>query len=329
LPNILPAFAGPPPEAPQASPSYPLNRIARKKQQLENLHRGQKVKATDSKPETVLSKRFWREVSVKENEKGDLHILLDARPVRLATKEPLALPKTKRALATAIAIEWDSLVSSQQALKQHYIPLTSLTSRALDIQRADEQGLPLIREQLQQMLMRYLATDTLLCWAPETNIHDPLETQRNGGFSLRQSQQAAAKPIIAYLTTHIFPGVDIVPVLEGDSIMPTAQPQLTQEVIRGWIAGLPAFELAALERGLLATKSLLIATRLLVSYSSHWQDLRKKHSSGDRFGIEQAAEAANLEVAHQTQQWGEVEDTHDVDKEDVRKQLGSTILLVS
>jgi ATP synthase F1 complex assembly factor 2 len=123
--------------------------------------------------------------------------------------------------------------------------------------------------------------------------------------------------------------VDIVPVLEGDSIMPTPQPQLTREVIRGWIAGLPAFELAALERGVLATKSLLIAARLLVTYSSHWQDLREQHSSEDRFGIEEAAEAANLEVAHQTQQWGEVEDTHDVDHEDVRKQLGSTILLVS
>lgn len=327
LPNNLPAFAGPPPEAPQASVSYPLGRIARRKQQAESLRRGQNIK--DAKSETLLSRRFWREVSVKENEKGDLQVLLDKRPVRLASKEPLALPKTKRALATAIAIEWDSLITSQQALKHHYIPLTSLTSRALDIQSADEQGHSIIREQLQQMLMRYLATDTLLCWAPETNLHDPLETQKDGGFSLRQSQKAAAEPIIAYLATHIFPGVEIIPVLGADSIVPARQPQLTQDVIRGWIAGLPAFELAALERGVLATKSLLVAARVLVAYSTHWQQLRQQEPKSHRFGIEEAAEAATLEVAHQTQQWGEVEDTHDVEKEDLRKQLGSAILLVS
>jgi ATP synthase F1 complex assembly factor 2 len=42
-----------------------------------------------------------------------------------------------------------------------------------------------------------------------------------------------------------------------------------------------------------------------------------------------AAQAASLEVLHQTEQWGEVEDTHDVEKEDLRRQLGSVILLVS
>jgi ATP synthase F1 complex assembly factor 2 len=35
-----------------------------------------------------------------------------------------------------------------------------------------------------------------------------------------------------------------------------------------------------------------------------------------------------MEVAWQTRQWGEVEDTHDVEKEDMRRQLGSVVLLV-
>jgi len=48
-----------------------------------------------------------------------------------------------------------------------------------------------------------------------------------------------------------------------------------------------------------------------------------------RFGIEEAAEASTLEVRWQTDMWGEVEDTHDVDKEDVKRQLGSVIVLVS
>jgi ATP synthase F1 complex assembly factor 2 len=47
-----------------------------------------------------------------------------------------------------------------------------------------------------------------------------------------------------------------------------------------------------------------------------------------RFGIKEATEASSLEVTWQTKQWGEVEDTHDVQKEDLRRQLGSAIILV-
>ena len=35
------------------------------------------------------------------------------------------------------------------------------------------------------------------------------------------------------------------------------------------------------------------------------------------------------EVEWQTKKWGEVEDTHDVEKEDLRRQLGSAVLLVA
>ena len=274
---------------------------------------------------------------VKEADTG-LEVHLDKRPVRTASRQVLTLPKSKRALAAAIALEWDQLVSAQQAIKQHYIPLTSLTSRAFDIQNSDAQFGPAenqIRQGIVNMAVRYLATDTLLCWAPEKNIHDPWD--RQGRKPLRQRQREVAEPIIAFMTTHIFPGIEIVPILGEDSIVPISQPEMTREVIRGWISGLPPFELAALERGVLATKSLLVAARLMVEWSSEFAHLRQREASEDgdiiietdRFDIEKAAEAANLEVLHQTAQWGEVEDTHDVDKEDIRRQLGSVVLLIS
>jgi ATP synthase F1 complex assembly factor 2 len=251
----------------------------------------------------------------------------------------MGIPMSKSALAAAIALEWDQLVSAQQALKHHYIPLTSLTARALDIQSGDVQHTPAlnpIRESTIKLVMKYLGTDTLLCWAPEKNIHEPYNN--GAGKSLRQRQREVAEPIIAYLTTHIWPGVEIVPILGEDSIVPISQPEMTREVIKGWVSGLPPFELAALERGVLATKSLLVATRLMVEWSSEFAHLQKDSASqehadldieGGRFGIDMAAQAASLEVLHQTEQWGEVEDTHDVEKEDLRRQLGSVILLVS
>jgi len=94
---------------------------------------------------------------------------------------------------------------------------------------------------------------------------------------------------------------------------------------------LPAFELAALERNVLASKSLLIAVRLLVEWSEEFSNLRRDSEEADtrRFGIAQAANACSVEVTWQTDSWGEVDDTHDVEKEDLARQLGSSILLVS
>lgn len=37
--------------------------------------------------------------------------------------------------------------------------------------------------------------------------------------------------------------------------------------------------------------------------------------------MESVAQAATLEIIHQTDRWGEVEDTHDVDKRDVRRNI--------
>ncbi|KAI6873386.1 hypothetical protein KC334_g18614, partial [Hortaea werneckii] len=122
---------------------------------------------------------------------------------------------------------------------------------------------------------------------------------------------------------------DIEPILDESSIVPRSQPEMTRNVIRGWITGLPAFELAALERGVLATKSLLVAARLLVEWSQEYRHVHHEKPIGQRFGINEANEAATLEVMHQIENWGEVEDSHDVEREDMRRQLGSVVLLVS
>ena len=182
--------------------------------------------------------------------------------------------------------------------------------------------------------MRYLDTDTLLCWAPERSSHDAKQLEMSGERteSLRRIQQRKAVEIIGFLTVHVWPGLEIRPVLDSESIIPAAQPQMTKEVIKGWISGLPAFELVGLERAVLAGKSLLVAARLVTEWSEVLGTHRtegfrrpdKKH-----FGIEAAAEAASLEVRWQTDMWGEVEDTHDVEKEDLRRQMGSVILMVS
>ncbi|KAF2183745.1 ATP12-domain-containing protein [Zopfia rhizophila CBS 207.26] len=318
-----PSVPGPPPETPTPAASDALDRVARKRKQAELLKQAQEIRTTPSKPKTVLQKRFWKDVSVKQTPDG-LQVYLDSRPVRTPTKQILTLPPSKHQLATAIALEWDLLVSAQQALKSHYTPMTSLAARALDIEKVDAENKPNVRDDIVRMLMRYLTTDTLLCWAPERNIHDAPQD----GASLRQLQMKVAQPIIAYLATHVWPGVEIKPILEPDSILPISQPDMTKEVVRGWLSGLPAFELAGLERAVLASKSLLVGVRLIHEWGEAFAQSRAAAAERGRFGIEEAAEASSVEVTWQTGQWGEVEDTHDVEKEDLRRQLGSVVVLV-
>lgn len=249
------------------------------------------------------------------------------------------MPLSKPYLAHAIALEWDHLTSAQQATKNHLIPLTSLVCRALDIAEDDAKhqggggGFAPVRTAVTEVLMRYLDTDSLLCWAPHPN-----ELLAADEVPLRELQERTAGEIIGYLSTHVWPGVEIEPVLDEGLLLPKEQKPGVREVIQGWVMGLDTWDLAGLERAALAGKSLLGAARLVVEWSegSAGRALRDASRRGEAqenhkrtFGVEEAAKASSLEVDWQTGKWGEVEDTHDVEKEDLRRQLGSTVLLVS
>lgn len=336
---------GPPPKAPSPTPAN-----AELLQKDASSHQKSEKSPLPGKS-SVLKKRFWKNVDVKRKSgthlfscdqstrdtcvnmfcflDGDYQVLLDTRPIRTPSKDVLSIPSTKPYLAHAIALEWDVMTTAQQALKNHLIPLTSLTARAADIAAEDARGETTTRDQIVKTAMRYLETDTLLCWVPEQNVYAADEVDADGKKpeSLREAQIRVAKDTIAFLSTKVWPGVDIQPILDTDSILPASQPQATKDIILQWISGLQAYDLAGLERGVLAAKSLLIAVRLVAEWSETFREVQRP--GRERFGIEEAAEASSLEVRWQTDMWGEVEDTHDVDKEDLKRQLGSVIVLVS
>lgn len=219
------------------------------------------------------------------------------------------------------------MTSAQQATKQHLIPLTSLVCRAIDIGKDDAArttNSEKIRAGITNTLLRYLDTDSLLCWAPPAGEHDILN---DAGESLRDVQKKVAEETVSYLTTHVWPGITIEPVLDGDSIMPRQQSEGVREVVQGWVMGLSAWEIAGLERAVFAGKSLIAAARIVAEWSEDPVGIGAKEQG--QFGIEEAAKATSLEVDWQSDHWGEVEDTHDVNREDVRRQLGSVVLLVS
>ncbi|OTA99265.1 hypothetical protein M426DRAFT_68159 [Hypoxylon sp. CI-4A] len=323
---------GPPPEAPQPAADSASSRLERRKKQAELLEKAQQIRQAESTArDGVLRKRFWKDVHVYEVD-GAWEVHLDKRPLRRPnTKDVVRVPLSKPLLATALAVEWDMLVSAQQATRQHLIPLTSLVCRALDIADDDDSagGSGNARAGISKMLMRYLDTDSLLCWAPPPREHDMPE---EGAETLRDRQKSAADQVVGFLTSRVWPGAQIEPVLDGESIMPRSHPEITKQIVQGWILGLSPWELAGLERGVLAGKGLLGAVRLLVEWSEGFigAGMGDAAAPGEkRFGVEEAARLASIEVDWQTGRWGEVEDTHDVEKEDLRRQFGSVVLLVS
>ncbi|KAL2038620.1 hypothetical protein N7G274_008668 [Stereocaulon virgatum] len=332
---------GPPPPAPSPAVSQYGERVDRRRKQAELLKKGQDLRASHMKPGTAMKKRFWKDVSGQTDNENNHTIHLDNRAVRNpTTKTPLLIPPSKPHLASALALEWDLLLSAQQATKSHLIPITSISSRAHTLSLEDAknphsassgQG---IRYDIINMLLRYLDTDTLLCWAPASRNYEGKE-ESGGKEGLRELQIRIAKPILSYLTQRIWPGMELTPTLDDGSILPKAQPPATRAIIKGWMAGLPAWELVGLERAVLAGKSLCVGARLVCEWSEYLRldtDASKEqvHDAGrERFGIEEAAEACSLEVRWQTGRWGEVEDTHDVEKEDLRRQFGSVVLIVS
>lgn len=130
--------------------------------------------------------------------------------------------------------------------------------------------------------------------------------------------------MIAFLRANVWAGVTLVPVEGMGGVLP--QPKETRDVVAAWAGALGRWDLVALERAVLASKSMCVAARLVVEWS---EDMDLVGSRKRSFGVEEAARAASVEVRFQTGRWGEVEDTHDVEKEDLRRQLGASVLLAA
>lgn len=243
-------------------------------------------------------------------------ITLDTRMLKTPGKIPLIIPNSKPLLAHGIALEWSHLRSAADAQKSFRVPLTQLASRATDMAAQEMRNDFQRRSEAAPSLARYLDTDTVLCWAPSTPAHlrEPDRPQ------LRDLQLASAKPLLDYLTTRLWPGLEF-RVVDGDvaGISGRGQPAATRDALLSWMRALDAWKFVGFERVVHATKSFVIGARLVDEWAEHGDGL---------WGVEEAAQAASIEVSYQTSQWGEVEDTHDVEKKDLWRQLGAGWLMM-
>ncbi|KIP07974.1 hypothetical protein PHLGIDRAFT_29802 [Phlebiopsis gigantea 11061_1 CR5-6] len=249
--------------------------------------------ATATNRAQATLKRFWKTVGIETqvNEHGGEHlaVMLDKRALKTPSGNPLLVPREKALTATLVAAEWDN---QETQLKQHSLPMTSLVSRAID---AFQNSSNETRLEVHEQLLRYLETDTV-CFHAE----DPP--------SLVKQQEMYWEPLLAWARDTYDVKINVT---TGFSLKP--HPKTTLSTFREVLKDMNEWEIAAMERATYTSKSFLIALALV-----------KKHIS-----VDYAAQLAHVEVNSQIKTWGEVEDTHDVDYHDVRRQLGSAACILA
>jgi chaperone required for assembly of F1-ATPase len=159
-------------------------------------------------------KRFYQTVSIASTDEG-WQVLLDGRGVKTPKRMALLLPA--KALADAIAAEWDAQTGS---IDPRTMPMTRLANTTLD-------GVIGREEAVAQEIVSYAAHD-LLCYRAE-NPED-----------LARLQQERWDPLLAWAREHF--GAALTPT---SGIMHISQPDDAVARLRDAVMTLDAFALAA------------------------------------------------------------------------------------
>jgi chaperone required for assembly of F1-ATPase len=163
----------------------------------------------------ALPKRFYRTAAAQPQGDG-WHITLDGRVLKTPAKQPLLL--RSKALAEAIAAEWDAQLDFIQSESMPLMRLASIT-----IDRVPQDRAALIDE-----IVRYAGTDLLCYPAPATE-------------ELGKRQRAAFEPVLAWASQTL--GLAFT---TTESIMPVAQPEATLQRMHEMVTQASDAQLAAL-----------------------------------------------------------------------------------
>ena len=181
--------------------------------------------------------------------------------------------------------------SQLDRLKADSIPITSILSRGL-------QGLDQVetRCDVKDKLLKYLNTDSI-CYHqsyPDSFVH---------------LQEKYWKTLLDWYNHELNLRIQ-----STNGMKSVQQSSSTFQFFHDYISQLDPIALACLEKAVISTKSILIPYALFQN----------------RISVEFAAMASRLEVEHQISKWGEVQDSHDTDREVLKRDLGciSTILLL-
>lgn len=275
-------------------------------------------KTETNKLEKTLAK-FWEKVSVAKNDDSHFVIQLDRKSIKTPLGFEMKIPPSKKSLAFLLENEWKSLPSLQ--IKPFQVPLTSLTSRCIDLEQAQLSSDKEIKAKVgdlstvKNLLLRYLDTDTMLVFSPVEDCDG----------ELRKEQEKCYRPIIKEMESFFSKFADNgEPVVftfldcEKSGLIGNSQTEHTKAAVLKYLDSLSVWDLVALEKAVLVSKSFIAGVTILrnADYNDEF-----------KLTVEELARLVTLETVIQTARWGEVEDTHDVDKVDIKRNLASAAII--
>lgn len=302
------------------------------------------IKSEANRLEKTLTK-FWDKVETSFNKKTQsFETHLDGKALKTPLGNILSVPANKKQLAYLVSHEWENLIDLK--IKPNSLPLTSMVARATDLgivfgsEEVDKDLVTKVGDlqDIKYNILRYLNTDTCLIF---TTL-DEYEGR------LRNKQEELYRPLIeefeSYFTEFgrkkdLLPSPDHKVELtyldcETDGIRGNSQTITTQNIVLLWLDSLPIYDLVALEKAVLSSKSFLCGAAIVRSNASDSQiqsELYQVNKANEaeyfKKSVEEIVEMGNLETIFQTQEWGEVEDTHDVDNADWLRSLSSAALV--
>ncbi|WP_207484301.1 ATP12 family chaperone protein [Arenibaculum pallidiluteum] len=178
-------------------------------------------------------KRVYKNVSVAEMPEG-CEIHLDGRPLRTPARAPLVV--RSRALAEAIAAEWDAQADE---IRPETMPMTQLASTAIDRVRAQ-------RADIVAGVAKYAETDLLCHWAEP---HQRTLVERQGRIW---------QPILDWVALQYD-----APLVPGSGVMPKPQSPDACRALRRAVEALDDFTLSGLQAAVAASGSLVLGLALL------------------------------------------------------------------
>ena len=188
-------------------------------------------------------KRFWAKATVTDGDAG-FGVALDGRPVRTPAKALLTVPT--RAMAAAIAVEWDA---QEKVVDPRTMPVTRGANAAID-------KVTLQRAEVVEMLAEYGDSD-LLCY-------------RAAGPATLVAQQASAwDPMLDWAAEELGARLFV-----GEGVMHVAQQPEALAKLHVELEAFDVFALAAVHDLVSISGSLVLAlavTRDAVSVADAWQ----------------------------------------------------------
>ncbi len=188
-----------------------------------------KSASNETAKKSSLPKRFYKNVTIKDEGEGSAALLLDGKTVQTPGKALLALPA--RALADAVAEEWSG---QGERIDPATMPLTKLANSTID-------GVKGLEQAVIDDILAYAGSD-LLCYRAEAPE------------GLVASQAEHWDLVLAWAKATLN-----APLKLTEGVVHVAQPQASLERIRAELKRFDAFSLAALHVLTTLTGSALLA----------------------------------------------------------------------